>query len=592
MTTSRKSLAALGIAALLVGLAGIDAPSADAGNRLVKAGLVKKARSPVHHARTAKTTSQSQSRRQSKGAILRVRTNLKTRAPQREVRTLRASKLRAPSATLLSPARAKPLRRNKLFKKRSTIREFREGFAGERKQVLSNQGADSHVAKVMKHSEANGEYHIVSDLHWGHGKTNDGKWDAREDFRKGQTFGKFVSQISKSKRGVSLVVGGDWLELMEHVNANASHKEVKKAITEIVEGHQVETKALAKGIVKNDLRLIYLAGNHDVHLVDAKVRSHLVSELARVGGVRKADRARFNERVAYSGHGAVLGRYGEGMVVHGHAQDSANNWRSVVNPYNAKRQLQGNLGWSIVARVYRAVEAGSPDIDNVGKSSTKSVAMKVLTSPRHFVSAAKVVWELLGGTKHYGRGGNASEKMDDRVAMRAWESRTGFAKMMNSPIPGAPVSKGTNYARVIEDIYQGAPNPMHERMKTPSRMVNFIASIATAWKTSRDVKNAEPNMLSRMTSELPNVRYVVWGHNHKEAVVNGSSQKGELGHYNTGTWTKVDSQWRLNVVSGHTNAEGRLKMDGVFRTDLNTGKPNLPNHYPAENARPVPGWNN
>ena len=99
-------------------------------------------------------------------------------------------------------------------------------------------------------------------------------------------------------------------------------------------------------------------------------------------------------------------------------------------------------------------------------------------------------------------------------------------------------------------------------------------------------------MLSRMTGELPNVRYVVWGHNHKEAVVKGTSAKGELGHYNTGTWTKVESQWRLNVVSGHTTSEGRLKMDGVFRTDQKTGKPNLPNHYPAENARPVPGWQN
>lgn len=99
-------------------------------------------------------------------------------------------------------------------------------------------------------------------------------------------------------------------------------------------------------------------------------------------------------------------------------------------------------------------------------------------------------------------------------------------------------------------------------------------------------------MLSRMTGELTNVRYVVWGHNHKEAVVTGTSSKGELGHYNTGTWTKVESEWRLNVVSGRTNADGRLKMDGVFRTELATGKPSLPNKYDTTEARPVPGWNN
>ncbi len=591
MTNFRNTLAAIGFAALFLTLAGLGAPSAEAGNRLANAQRAKNAKSPVHQARTAKRATQSASHRKARGANLRAGTKLKTRAAQKKVKTLRAAQLR-PTAKMASPKAKKPARRNRLFKNRKKIREFQKGYGGERKKVLANQGADSHIAKVMRHSEVNGEYHIVSDLHWGHGKNKDGKWDAREDFRKGQTFGKFVNQISKSNRGVSLVVGGDWLELMEHVNANASNKEVKKAITKIVEGHKTETKALAKGIVKNGMRLIYLAGNHDVHLVDAKIRSHLVSELARVGGVRKGDMARFKSRVAYSGHGAVLGRYGEGMVVHGHAQDSANNWRSVVNPYNAKRQLQGNLGWSIVSRVYRAVEARTPDIDNVGKSSTKSVALKVLTSPRYFVSAVKVIWELLGGTKHYGRSGNMSERLDDRVAMRAWESRTGFAQKMNNPIPGAKSAKGDNYARVIEDIYQGAPRPMHERMKTPSRLINFIASIATAWKTKREVKQAEPNMLHRMTSELPNVRYVVWGHNHKEAVVKGSFAKGELGHYNTGTWTKHDSQWRLNVVSGHTGADGRLTMDGVFRTDKKTGKPNLPNHYSAENARPVPGWNN
>ncbi|MCP4444601.1 MAG: hypothetical protein GY811_04550, partial [Myxococcales bacterium] len=313
-------------------------------------------------------------------------------------------------------------------------------------------------------------------------------------------------------------------------------------------------------------------------------------EMARVGGVPKGKRARFGARVAYSGHGAVLGRFGEGMVVHGHAQDSSNNWRSVLNPYNAKREMQANLGWNIVARIYRSIEKTNPEIDNIGKSSTKEVAKRVFSSPRKIVSAISVIWSLLARTSHFGKAGKLSERMDDRLTMRIWEKRTGFADKMNRPIPGARKSRKTTFARTMEGIYQSSPSPLHETMRTPSRLLNFVVALFTAPSAIKKTRRAEPTLLGRMTGELTNVRYVVWGHNHKEAVVTGQSSKGDLGHYNAGTWTKTDSEWRLNVVSGHTNKGGRLKMDGVFRIDVATGKPILPNRYDASESRPVPGW--
>jgi hypothetical protein len=269
MTAPSKSLVVLSLALLFAGLDGFDVQPAHARHRLIKNKKAKATKA----AKTAKATKSAL--RTSPRSKARPHSKLKLKGPVRSVKDLRGAQLRSPAAKLLAPkATAKAPARNKLLKNRSKIKKFQGSYGGERKKVLANQGADTHVAKVMSHSEANGEYHIISDLHWGHGKTANGKWDAREDFRKGQTFGKFVNQIAKSKRGVSLIVGGDWLELMEQVNANASPAEVKKAVTEIVEGHKVEAKALAKGIVKNGLRLIYLAGNHDVHLVDSNIRAH------------------------------------------------------------------------------------------------------------------------------------------------------------------------------------------------------------------------------------------------------------------------------------------------------------------------------
>lgn len=584
---------------LIASLVGLAAGPAFAGNKRV---VKKSAATPrSYKAKAAKKVRAAPVRAKStlrQGRALRAAQS-KIRTPKRTAASKADGIAKATkSKTLVAkqttrPRTSKASKSNKGFRLRDGVREFQQEFDGDRSEVLASQAADKHISKVMRHSERNGQYHIVSDLHWGKGRLGKGKgakWDPQEDFRKSESFSKFVGQIAKSKRNVSLVIGGDWLELMEHVDANAPIGDVKDRITKIIEGHSIETKALTSAVTNHGLRLVYLAGNHDVHLVDARVRDHLVSELARVGGVPANKRGKLAERVGYSGHGAVLGRFGEGMVVHGHAQDASNNWRSVLNPYNAKRELQSNLGWNIVARLYRSIEKRSPEIDNIGKSSTKSVAKKIFSSPRHIASALGVVWSLLGQTRHFGRAGKLSEKLDDRRTMRAWEARTGFAEKMRNPIPGAKPNKQVTFARTIESIYQGAPSPLHETMRTPSRIVNFLVTLFSARRSMQQVKNSEPTLLSRMTGELTNVRYVVWGHNHKEAVVTGNSAKGELGHYNTGTWTKVESEWRLNVVSGRTNGDGRLKMDGVFRTELATGKPTLPNSYDKSLARPVPGW--
>jgi len=476
--------------------------------------------------------------------------------------------------------------------RRKGVRGFRENFEGERKQRLADQAADAHIAEVMRHSEASGDYFIVSDLHWGVGKLrNDGPWDSREDFRRGDVFARFLGRIATRPNHTTMVIAGDWLELMEHVDANASKAEVDKAVTRIVEGHAHEVKAMAAAVTQKGLRIIYNAGNHDVQLVDGQLRAHLIREMIRVGGLSGPAAQQFRERIAFTGHAAVLGRHGEGLVVHGHAQDAANNWRAIVNPYNASRSLQQNAGWDIVSLLFRKMESSDPELDNNGKSATRSVALRVLTSPKYILTAGRALWRVLGQQPWVGKSGQLSERLDDRLTMREWVARTGFAARMATPIPGANSRQlsGSQWAREFEQMYQRMPSPIHERMKTPLRTLNLLASLVSLPFLKSKLDAAEPTLLGDMTGQLPNVRYVVWGHSHQEGAVVGNSAKGELAHYNSGSWTKTDGQWRLNVVHGSTDAAGRLTMNGVFRTDLGTGDPSVTHEASAKNLS-IPGW--
>jgi UDP-2,3-diacylglucosamine pyrophosphatase LpxH len=504
-----------------------------------------------------------------------------------------------------------------LFQPKPTNAQVRAGARALRAKqpqlgkVLRAQVADSHVSTVLGHSQKNGNYYIVSDLHMGIGKAaQGGAFDRQEDFTRPEVFVKTLDYLTHQPGNNTLVVGGDFLDLLEHIDSSDSNEVLKKTITQMVKGHEVEFKALAKAVVKDELRIVYLRGNHDIRLADAadlaqskaSVRQHFLGEIARIAGLSESEIQTFNQRVAFAGHMAPLGKFGEMLVFHGEQSDPTNTWRSPVNPYSytaaGERVIPDPLGNRVVRDMWIQVEKDNPNADNTTESSAKSLAHDLLRNPKSRLGAAKFLWDVSHRRVETSPSQQLAERLDDRRALRAWAEQTGFADMMNAPLSdGAAPRKrsAAEYARTLESIYRQMPTPIHEQMTSPLHTLNAARMVLGGGEKALDAAHsAEPKFLELLTSKLPNVRYVVSGHDHKERLrVGNVPGKGKVGFLDSGTWTRAGGEDRLNVVVAHTDAGGRIKDDAdLFRVNQATGAPEFSHRGFEEKDNVVEGWEN
>jgi len=132
-----------------------------------------------------------------------------------------------------------------------------------------------------------------------------------------------------------------------------------------------------------------------------------------------------------------------------------------------------------------------------------------------------------------------------------------------------------------------APEPMHERLSSDRRLQNFARLFRDGPRAMDELAAFEPQMLSLFTT-LPSVKIVVWGHNHKEnALVDHKVGKGPVAHYNTGSWTEVNGEWRLNVLKIRTDGEGAVTAE-LHRTN---DQGELIEHDVSRSDKPTPpGW--
>src|SRR5690606_21745088 len=98
-------------------------------------------------------------------------------------------------------------------------------------------------------SRRGGRYLAVSDLHWGLGRRH-GDWHAQEDFRRADEFVRMLERVPPDGRPTTLIVGGDWLELINTLDPGSPVPEVKRLVTAILEGHEPEVRALVEAVTR------------------------------------------------------------------------------------------------------------------------------------------------------------------------------------------------------------------------------------------------------------------------------------------------------------------------------------------------------
>lgn len=458
-----------------------------------------------------------------------------------------------------------------------------------RTEVLADQAADRHLSEVMQHSQRGGRYLVLSDLHWGRGRTKRGWWPG-EDFRQDEAFVRFIESASAESQPTTLILNGDWLELIRNVDYDSNMVEIERTVQRIVRGHEREVRALTDAVVSRGLRVLYTRGNHDVPLVDPRIREILMAEMIRVGKLDQKKAERFRRRFAWSGHAVAIGAYGEGLVFHGDLMDSINNWRSPVNPYDGYRKLEPNLGWQIVSTLLRPIDLLDRAMTEREKISAVFRYVRRTVDSR---SAAGLLLRALLPIPRSDAGERLAAQEDDRIAMRAWVERSGVAELTAQKPPGAGDSSAAaglgreEWARAFEQVVARSPEPILDRLRSSQWGLN-VARVVFGFASSLVSGSRRDRQLVDRLGKLPNVRFAIWGHSHLEATLSRPHPtRGAIKYVGSGTWTRMDRGWPLDVVVATTDADGRLTLDGLHHTQISGQLAPVPE---SEINRPRSRW--
>ena len=514
---------------------------------------------------------------------------------------------------------------------RQRVRELRANSS-----VLEQQSADVHASEVIAWGKTNGNYYAMSDLHMGLGRTVSevdkttgkptGKHDyditaaddRQEDFTRPKAFAAKIKEIAGKPGRNTLVLQGDIFDILEHANPDAGLETttrkgkdgkdkvvvgVKDVLTQIINGHQLEFKTLANAVVTDGLRVLYSRGNHDVRLLEPGVREHMIAQIVKIADLSAEDAKVFQSRVAFTGHMTPLGTFEKMFGYHDEHKDPTNGWRNPANPYstaaNGTRAIPWTLGDHVAGRggPWNETENNDPDADNRADSSSKAVIHQLLISDkfddRHQIG--KFLWHISKGKVDRTPEQLTAERLDDRKVLRSWVERTGFDKTMNAGLaePDSKVRPGDQkspqqYAKLLETLYHNMPKPVHERMTARLHTVNLIKMVfgGTA-KSVKDGEMAEAQFLKTLAETFPEQQtlYTSGGHDHAER--NRFMRKGErtLTFDDTGTWTRVNGEDRLNVLEYHTDETGHMAKPVMTRASNLEPEPRV-----FEEKVKVEGW--
>ena len=214
---------------------------------------------------------------------------------------------------------------------------------------------------------------VISDLHLGFGKNSNNSWDRKEDFRWHNTFGAFLTEISKrGSQQVDLIINGDFLDMWQlpedipckgvSAGLGCTINEMKTVATRIIEAHKQTFKDLRDFSEKRDNRLYIIPGNHDSALLIAAVWEPVGKAL----GVQTG-------HVNFVGTGIWKSSDGIILIEHGHQIGSEANrydtWPNIVRAHGGQEYIIRPWGEQFVQKMFNEQEDNYPIIDNLSPES-------------------------------------------------------------------------------------------------------------------------------------------------------------------------------------------------------------------------------
>ena len=219
---------------------------------------------------------------------------------------------------------------------------------------------------------------FISDLHFGPGKTDDGKWSRIEDFRWAPALNDFLAYANAVGGGrTDLVLLGDSFELWQSplmkcaadistvgctdVDCNyadedlgCTEEEAVKRIERVITKHGDEIALIRGFAMSNSNAVVIVPGNHDAALM-----------LPGVGGA--AEKAFASQRVTLARPGYWISTDRKIYADHGHQFDDLNRWNAWPDPTIKKdggMYLRRPWGENMVQRFYNQYEEAFPIVDN------------------------------------------------------------------------------------------------------------------------------------------------------------------------------------------------------------------------------------
>jgi len=220
-------------------------------------------------------------------------------------------------------------------------------------------------------------YVLISDLHFGPGRREDGSWDPIDDFRWPRALRGFLDYISTwGHDEVDLVILGDFFELWQHPEISCASVdpdfgcttlEMKKVVKRILGKHHPELESLWAFAEKGRNRLVVVPGNHDAALLSDAIWEQVSQSI----GHPNARVRRSTDGYWSSEDGFILGEHGHqiGIDVSGFGGLWPAGFRR-----DASAAYPRPWGQLFVESFFDTAEITYPIIDNVIPQS-KGVAM-------------------------------------------------------------------------------------------------------------------------------------------------------------------------------------------------------------------------